>query len=393
MNTHAPWLLPEGIDETLPPRAETMETLRRRVIDLFHGWGYELVAPPLMEYLDSLLTGVGTDLKLQTFTVTDQLNGRLMGIRADMTPQVARIEAHHLKRDVPVRLCYLGVVLHTLPSGFGRLRNPLQVGAELYGYPGVEADAEVLCLMLRTLASTGIDHPYLDIGHVGVFRSLCRQCELPAQQERAVFDILQRKATPEIDQLLKHIDLDTRQVDWLRTLIELNGGIEVLAEARTSLHDAPRGVHEAIDDMERLAELAHQHTPLTGLHFDLAELRGYGYHTGLVFAAYVPGHGQAIAQGGRYDGIGKVFGRARPATGFSTDLKTLTGLNPANITTPRPIFAPCTDDPTLLAYIAELRDEGERVICALPGQQGDATDMGCSRELRQEQGTWRIVQV
>jgi ATP phosphoribosyltransferase regulatory subunit len=390
--SNAPWMLPEGIDELLPPETEVLEALRRRVIDLLLGWGYELVSPPLVEYLESLLTGVGNDLDLQTFKIIDQQSGRLMGVRADMTPQVARIEAHHLRRDVPVRLCYLGVVLHTRADGFAGLRNPLQVGAELYGHSGIEADAEVLALMVETLRATGIESPYLDLGHVGVYHGLAVACDLPAAQETALFDALQRKAIPEIEDLLGRCKLSSEQIDWFRSLANLNGGPEVLEQARRALRGAPEEVGTALDQLERMARLAGRRLPGNPLHFDLAELRGYGYHTGLVFAAFVPGHGQAVAQGGRYDGIGAVFGHARPATGFSTDLKTLLALNPPSLPQDAKVFVPYGDDPRLAARSAELRREGARVVQALPGQRGGAKEMGCELELCRAADRWEVVQ-
>lgn len=393
----APWLLPDGIEEALPPQTEALERLRGRCIEHFHSWGYELVSPPLVEYLDSLLTGVGNDLDLQTFKITDQLSGRTMGVRADMTPQVARIEAHGLRRDTPVRLCYTGVVLHTRPSGFGRRRNPLQLGAELYGHSGPEADHEILALMLSTLALAGVKQPHIDLGHVGIFRSLADACGLPDDIETTLFDALQRKATAEIDELLEQANLPQHQQDWLRPLVDLNGGVEVLQQARDIYADAPAAVAEALQQLQQMADLAAANLPDTALHFDLAELRGYAYHTGLVFAAYLPGHGQAIAQGGRYDGIGAVFGRARPATGFSTDLKTLASIGSGDDGNPAAcVFAPWHGDTglseALAERIAELRAAGQRVLRGLPGQ-ADAAGMGCSQELVEHNGDWQLRDV
>src|SRR5512139_46050 len=370
------WLLPEGIEEVLPPQAEQLEVLRRRLLDLFHVWGYKLVIPPFIEYLESLLTGTGNDLDLQTFKLTDQITGRLMGVRADMTPQVARIDAHQLKRDVPSRLCYLGTVLHTRPKGHGATRSPLQVGAELYGHSGIESDIEILRLMVETLRCVGLGKVYLDLGHVGIYRSLMRQLNVDMADEAILFDALQRKAQPEITEWLKHIKLPPNSSGMIAALADLHGDLGVLSEARRVLADAGADVKATLDNLEAIAKAASD-LPNVELHFDLAELRGYHYHTGVVFAAFVPGQGQAIAQGGRYDDIGRVFGRARPATGFSTDLKHLLSLVPAQTGALRGIFAPGDSDPVLDQMIAALRGQGERVIRALPGQQGDALAMGC----------------
>ena len=384
------WLLPEGIEEVLPPQAEHLEVLRRRLLDLFHVWGYELVIPPFIEYLESLLTGTGNDLDLQTFKITDQITGRLMGVRADMTPQVARIDAHQLKRDVPSRLCYLGTVLHTQPQGHGATRCPLQVGAELYGHSGIESDIEVLRLMIETLRCVGLGKVHLDLGHVGIYRGLMRQFDVDESEEATLFDALQRKARPEIAEWLARTDLPQTSREMIGALADLYGDIGVLTDARRLLAGASDEVLVALDNLEAIAKAAAKF-PDVELHFDLAELRGYHYHTGVVFAVFVPGHGQAIAQGGRYDDIGRVFGRARPATGFSTDLKCLLSLVPAQTGVLRGIFAPGDSDPALDQLIAALRSQGERVIRSLPGQQGDAVAMGCDRKLIRRDGGWQVV--
>ena len=384
------WLLPEGIEEVLPPQAEQLEVLRRRLLDLFHVWGYELVIPPLIEYLESLLTGTGNDLDLQTFKLTDQITGRLMGVRADMTPQVARIDAHQLTRDVPSRLCYLGTVLHTRPQGHGATRSPLQVGAELYGHSGIESDIEVLRLMVETLRCVGLGKLYLDLGHVGIYRGLVRQLKVENADEALLFDALQRKAGAEIADWLKRVELPPAQRAMISSLADLHGDATVLAEARRILAGAGPEVNAALDKLEAVAKAAST-LPDVELHFDLAELRGYHYHTGVVFACFVPGQGQAVAQGGRYDDIGRVFGRARPATGFSTDLKRLLSLVPAQTGALRGIFAPGDNDPALDQLIAALREKGERVIRSLPGQQGDAVAMGCDRMLIRRDGSWQVV--
>jgi ATP phosphoribosyltransferase regulatory subunit len=385
------WLLPEGIEEVLPPEAERLEQLRRELLDLYRGWGYELVMPPFIEYLESLLTGTGTALDLQIFKLTDQLTGRLMGVRADLTPQVARIDAHRLKRDVPVRLCYLGSVLRTRPEGMGGSRAPLQVGAELFGHAGIESDVEVLCLMLETLAATGIEEVHVDLGHVGIFRALARTAGLDVEQEAALFDALQRKARPEIEELLAGLAIEREPARMLAALVDLNGGAEVLEEARAALAGAPPEVSEALEHLARIAAALHRRLPAPPLYFDLAELRGYHYHTGVVFAAFVPGHGQEVARGGRYDGIGRAFGRERPATGFSADLKRLVELGGGAREPRRGIFVPATEEPSAHAAVRALRARGERVILGLPGQVGGAPELDCDRLLEQRGDDWTVV--
>ncbi len=387
------WLLPEGIEEVLPQQARQLETMRRDLLDLFQSWGYDLVMPPFIEYLESLLTGTGNDLDLQTFKLTDQLTGRMMGVRADMTPQVARIDAHHLKSLAPTRLCYLGTVLHTRPGGFAGSRSLLQVGAELFGHAGIESDAEVLSLMVETLKQAGIDDLYLDLGHVGVYRGLVDQAGLDAEQETILFDALQRKAKPEITELLNGWSLPKTIVEMLTALTDLNGNDSVLTEARRVLKKASKPVQQALANLQQIAALLQQHLPDLNLHYDLAELRGYHYHTGAVFAAYVPGRGQAIAQGGRYDGIGRAFGLSRPATGFSTDLRILAVLTKQSDNMPAGILAPADGDAKLQSVIQELRATGERVIIELPGQQGDATALGCDRRLVRNTQGWEVKPV
>ncbi len=375
------WLLPEGIEELLPPQARRLETLRRRLLDLYASWGYAQVMPPFIEYLESLLVGSGSDLDLETFKLTDQLTGRLMGVRADMTQQVARIDAHRLQRAAPTRLCYLGTVLRTRPGGPGGSRSPLQVGAELYGHAGVESDAEVVALMLETLEACGIGDVHLDLGHVGIFRALAAAAGLDATGEAELFEMLQRKARAELESALA--DLAPDHAARLLALVDLNGGDEVLDAARTQLDGAGDAVDAALDSLAAVVAVLRRERPDLVLHFDLAELRGYRYHTGVVFAALVPGHGEAIARGGRYDDLGRYFGRARPATGFSADLRTLLHLGDAEATASPDsgIFAPANAEPLLCTRIRELRAAGERVVRALPGQAGGAAEMGCDREL------------
>lgn len=385
------WLLPEGIAEMLPEQAWRMERLRRRLLDTYRTWGYGLIIPPMIEFLESLLTGTGHDLDLQTFKLTDQLTGRLLGMRADMTPQAARIDAHALKREEPVRLCYLGTVLHTLPDGFAGSRSPLQVGCELFGHAGLESDLEILGLMLKTLSITGIEQVHLDLGHVGIFRALAEGAALTAEQETDLFDVLQRKALPEIEDLLASFGTAAPWRERLARLATLHGGAEVLEQARSVLNGAGDAVAAALDNLAAIAAQVQLRWPRLPLHFDLAELRGYGYQTGVVFAAFVPGCGQEIARGGRYDLIGEVFGRARPATGFSADLRTLMALSRNIEEAPGgAVFAPTDTAPALTRTIADLRAAGEQVIRALPGQSGGAREMGCDRELVQQNGQWVV---
>ncbi len=387
----ARWLLPEGIDEVLPPHAAHLESMRRRILDLLNCWGYELVVPPLVEYLESLLTGMGQDLDLQTFKLIDQLTGRLMGVRADMTPQVARIDAHRLKRTVPTRLCYLGPVLHTVPGAFGATRNPFQIGAELYGHAGIESDVEVLCLMIETLRAVGITPLHVDLGHMGIFQGLVERAQLDAEQAATLYEALQRKAQPEIDSHLIDFGTDPIVADPIAALPDLNGDASVLAMARRKLSSAPEPVLRALTDLQEIVRLTYARNPDVDLHVDLAELRGYHYHTGPMFAAYTVGSGQALAKGGRYDGVGKVFGRARPATGFSTDLKLLSVFDSDGAEQRGGIYAPWSEDPLLHESIAGLRRSGRRVIHGLPGQDGGAAQMGCDEILRRVDDLWRVT--
>jgi ATP phosphoribosyltransferase regulatory subunit len=310
------WLLPENVEDVLPPQAWRMEDMRRALLDLFRARGYQLVIPPLMEYVDSLLTGVGADLDLKTFKLVDQLSGRLMGVRADITPQVARIDAHLLAANAVNRLCYAGSVLHTQSDGFHRSREPIQVGAELYGDAGAQADLEILTLMLQGLEACGVRAAQLDIGHVGVYRALAQAAGLSGTIEHQLFGALQSKDASAVAVL--SAGLPAALAEAFAALPQLYGDRGVLVEARARLPQLP-AVAAALDTLDAID------AGLAGVEaaYDLAELRGYGYHSGVVFAAYTAGRSRAIAQGGRYDEVGKVFGRARPATGFSLDLREL----------------------------------------------------------------------
>ncbi len=389
------WILPDGIDEVLPKEAAIIEKKRRQLLDLYASWGYELIIPPFVEFLDSLLTGTGSDLDLMTFKLTDQISGRLMGIRADITPQAARIDAHHLCCASPTRLCYLGTVLHTRSDGFAGTRSPLQIGAELYGHQGVESDIEILRLMMQTMAIAGVKEVYLDLGHVGIFKGLAQQAGLDSDQETRLFNALQRKAVPEIEELLQEFEIDGTVSAMFSQLAELSGD-DALERAETVLAEAAESVKQALAYLQEMADQLKIWLPDVPVHFDLAELRGYHFHTGVVFAAFAPKSGKEVARGGRYDDIGKVFGRARPATGFSTDLKTLIrAATPASggESTDRVVFAPWSADPAQQDLIAQLRGEGCRVITGLPGQLGGAKEMGCDEQLIDQNGKWKLVSV
>jgi ATP phosphoribosyltransferase regulatory subunit len=380
------WLLPDGLEEALPAAARRLEALRRAILDQFDVWGYDLVIPPLAEYLESLLTGTGGELDLQTFKLTDQLTGKLMGVRADLTPQVARIDAHRLRDSGPSRLCYVGTVLRTRADEWSGSRSPLQAGAELFGHDGLDSDVEIIRLMLATLDRCGVRDASIDLGHVDIYRSLARVAGLDAARERAFFDLLQRKAIPEIEETLAEWQLEAEVSGQLRALVELNGGPDVLAEARDVLAAAPVQVFAALEHLTAVvARLQETHGTLD-IHVDLGELRGYSYHTGLVFAAFVPGSGQEIARGGRYNDIGRVFGRARAATGFSTDLRQLLRLVPEQAEPARDcVIAPAEGDAGLDAAIANLRARGVRVRRLLAGESPDAWKEGPRLQKRSQE--------
>ena len=391
MTTKQHWILPEGIEEVLPEQAARFEAMRRMLLDLYASWGYELVMPPTIDFIESLLTGTGHDLDLQTFKLVDQMSGRTLGLRADMTPQVARIDVHQLRREVPTRLCYMGTVLRTRPESIGDSRSPLQLGAELYGHAGVESEVEILGLMLQTFSALEIDDIYLDLGNVDIYRGLAKQAGLSKEVESQLFDMLQRKAVTEINTLLDSLDIDEKVKTMLAGLSSLNGDKSVFVQARELLVDADDSVKLAIDYLEKTAELMWQRYGDIKVHFDLSELHGYHYKTGVVFAAFVPQLGQAIARGGRYDDIGKIFGRARAATGFSTDLKVLNRLSGKQFLAAERILAPADESSELAEKITELRNDGNIVIQQLPDVDADAAAMGCTKSLSLVDGAWVVT--
>ncbi len=392
MLTQDRWLLPEGIEEIFPDEAEHLDQLGRLLIDQFHAWGYRLVMPPMVDFLDSLLTGSGYELDQQTLKFVDPLSGRLVGLRADMTPQVARIDARTAASGLPSRLCYLGNVIHGVGAHLEKTRNPIQVGAELYGHAGRTATAEVIRLMLETLRAAGVRDVHLDLGHVGIYRALAQEAGLSEADEASLFDILQRKDATDLNQFLTQKAIRKEIQPLMKALLELNGPLEVLDEARRLLAEGGEQIQAALGELADLGTELKRRYPALPLHLDLAELRGYQYHTGIVFAAFVPGQGREIARGGRYDDIGKVFGFARPAVGFSADLKFLARLGAAaGRNTARRIFAPAIDDPALEQQVSALRADGRVVIQSLGHADETAEQLGCSESLILKDGRWVLA--
>lgn len=376
------WLLPEYIADALPAEAARIERLRRAVLDHFHGHGYALVMPPMLEYLESLLTGAGQDLQLRTFKLVDQISGRTMGVRADITPQAARIDAHLINHQGVTRLCYCGSVLHTLPASVSAGREPLQVGAELYGYAGIAADLDIIRLMAGAFEAIKLPISRIDLGHVGIFRALAEAAGLSQETEDKVLGLLQAKDIPELTVVCA--DLASPYREALLVLPQLYGGADVLARAATKLPKLP-AIDLALAGLRHLVDVA----PELPFSIDLSDLRGYHYHNGVVFAAYCPGYPAAIALGGRYDGAGKTFGRARPATGFSMDLREVARLV-APCTQQAGILVECArQDKVLAARIFALREQGEVVVELLPDEASGDGPL-CDRRLALIGGQWII---
>jgi ATP phosphoribosyltransferase regulatory subunit len=385
------WLLPDGIDEVLPEQARFIEKSRRDLLDLYNSWGYDLVIPPMVEFTESLLSGFGSDLDLVTFRLTDQLSGRMMGIRADITPQAARIDAHSLNRQGPSRLCYAGTVLQTKPRAPLESRTPISIGVELFGEAGIGADIEVIELFLKTLETAGVDDIYLDIGHVDILRGLLVGSKLSNAQESELFELLQRKANAELEAWIAENIADSQLASWLKSLPALSGSKAILAEARKCLAGAPKPVLAALDQLDQIvAALSNQ--PVT-IYLDLGDLAGYRYHTGIVFAAYKQGYGKALGNGGRYDNIGEAFGRARTATGFAFDLKSLVANGQSEQQTLSGIYVPSPIDQLCGEKIAQLREQGERVVQGFEGQTPDFKEMNCDRQLVKRGDQYQIEKI
>ena len=385
------WLLPEGISDLLPDAAQDLEGLRRAMLDTYRRHGFELVLPPLVEYLDSLLIGSGGDLDLKTFKLVDQLSGQSLGVRADITPQVSRIDAHLLQQRDINRLCYAASVLRTRPSGQEGSREPIQIGAEVYGHAGIEADIEVIDLLLQSLALAELGPVRLDINHLGLASLLL--AELEGVDEEAVLQLLQARDLPSLRELLAPWSQQPAAAALL-ALPECFGPAEsAMARARTVLAPWPQATPhlDALDAVLGSLRLA-RHAGQVSLAIDLADVQGFRYHTGLGFAAYVEGHARAVGRGGRYDGIGAAFGRGRPATGFSLDLRELVELRRDRHTPPAIIVAPWSDDPALLAFIDTLRAQGETVLQSLPGQDAQRlAGVSADRTIGFIHGQWRLA--
>jgi len=380
------WLLPEYIQDMLPDEAWRVERMRAQLLDLLRKSGYQLVAPPLLEYAESLLIDGSDDMDLRTFKLVDQLSGRTLALRADITPQAARIDAHLLNRQGVARLCYVGSVLHTQPAGLTRTRELLQIGAELYGHGGLESDLEIQQLMLQSLGLLGIKDVHLDLGHVGVFRTLANHARLGKELENELFAALQSKDSAALRSLVQPLDATLRKA--LLALPTLYGNCaEVLARARKLLPDSAE-IGAALDALQTASSKLQPLVSSVGI--DLADLRGYHYHSGMVFAAYHAGSHDAIALGGRYDNLGKSFGRARAATGFSMDLRQLYRLL-APQTASFGICAPLFDDAVLRDKIAQLRAAGETVVVDLLDDATLRRELQCDRELVLRDGAWQVV--
>ena len=379
------WVLPDHIADVLPSEARHIEEIRRDLLDMARCYGYELVMPPLLEHLESLLSGTGEALDLQTFKLVDQLSGRMMGLRADSTPQVARIDAHLLNRAGVTRLCYCGPVLHTRPSGTNATREPLQFGAEIYGHGGLEADLEILTLALDSLKAAQVGSISVDMADAGIVHTVLKDAGLTSTELANVHSALAAKDASELQTLTRHLPAVTAKA--LQDLVQLYGDASVLAEARKVLPDLP-GIQRGLDHLQWLSS----HIDDAKVTFDLADLRGYAYYSGVQFSVYAPGASDALARGGRYDEVGSVFGRKRPAVGFSLDIKAVVGaaaVRPLRAA----IRAPWGEAPALRSAIAGLRRQGETVVCVLPGHESEVDEFQCDRELVQAAGQWVVTAI
>ena len=380
------WLLPEHIADVLPEQARRIEELRRALLDRARGYGFELVMPPLLEHLESLLSGTGRELDLKTFKLVDQLSGRTLGLRADTTPQAARIDAHLLNREGVTRLCYCGPVLHTRPAGLSGTREPLQLGAEIFGHAGLEADLEAAELALDALSSAGLSDLVIDLADARVLRGVLAGVPMETEALQEVVLALSQKDGAALADLTQAMPEASRA--GLRALPRLYGGAEVLAAARHALPQRALVV-EALDQMQWLAAHLQQAFPAVRIGFDLSDMSGYAYYSGPRFAIYGKGSSDALARGGRYDEVGAIFGRNRPAVGFSLDLKSLAEVARPS-PTPAAIRAPWGEDPGLREAVRRLREAGEIVLAVLPGEATPSAAFECDRELICVDGRWLL---
>ncbi len=385
MSTVDRWLLPDGVEDVLPPEAMRLEQMRRRLLALYSQWGYEYVIPPMVEFTDSLLTGTGHDLDLKTFKVTDQLTGRTMGIRADITPQIARIDAHSLKRQGMSRLCYAGTLLNTVADNMLSSRSPIVVGAELFG-SDKSADLEIVSLMIESLRALGISTVHVELGDVGIFRELVAMASVPEDAQDALFDLIQRKAMAQLDDFVGELLISDRNAGLLKALPALYGNAEVLERAR-QLFSGMDAIVERIDNLESLTRALGSRYEDLDVYFDLSELRGYSYHTGIVFAAHLPSVEQAVAKGGRYDDIGKVFGRPRRAIGFDMHLRSLMNHARDDISASVVSAPPVSGGMERLRWdaVRRLRDEGYTVVEGLVDQGA------CDYVLKIQGEGWQLI--
>jgi ATP phosphoribosyltransferase regulatory subunit len=384
------WLLPEGVEEILPEEAKSIDGLRRRLLDMYSTWGYDMVIPPLLEYTDSLLIGLGRDIDLLTLKVTDQLSGRTLGVRADITPQTARMDAHSFNRQGANRLCYAGHVVHARPKNPLATRTPIQAGLEFYGEASVAADIEVVSLLLESLRLAGLPRLHIDLGHVGIYRAMAADAGLSSAQEEAFFELLQRKAMTEIRTWVAANIKSSVKAAYFLSLPDLAGGLDVLSGARKVYANLP-GAIAALDQLDEVAKVVSQRYPEAEFYFDLGEVRGYHYLTGMVFAAFAPGYGNPIASGGRYDHIGEVFGRARPATGFAVDITALSKLGLLAKSVQQAIAVVEDQDAQQWQVIQQLRAQGERVVSLT--KAGQIAELGCDRQLVKQGEKYQVIKL
>lgn len=390
MGEYDKWLLPEGINEILPEQAVRLEHIRRRSIDIFNQWGYRLVMPPLAEYLESFLLNEHTDLQVQTFKVTDQASGRMLGIRSDMTPQIARIDAHSLRSKDINRLCYVGEILNTRASGVGGSRSPIQIGAEIYGHKGIQSDLEILQLMLELFKQLQIKNVHLVLGHIRIYSVLIEEAGLNKKQRKYLSELMRSKAKSDIKDYLDSANVAPECKEKVLELVDCYGEFSILSAAKEQFSNSSPELASAFNEIQEVGDIIAKHHPDVTLHCDLLEAPGYDYEDGLVFSAYTVGLAKEIARGGRYDGIGQVFGRARPAIGFSSNLEMIANMSQLpTAQSQQQVYAPRNEDPTLQEAISQARSEGKCVVIQLDDNDDPALHH-CTHIFCQDNGVWVI---